>query len=167
MSADSFRQVLALLHDTEHEMWRVLERAIELADTERARLTLAKTTDPGRLVRWFSPLAPLCRLAPIAEPDLSTHAARRLAEVAETVPASIPLCTVLLGLDTTASVRRLAERTPYDLVVVSATALGHDFKLRRLLRSLGVCTLSVAWDGLGGVEPEVREPLGIGAPRAT
>ena len=54
MSADSFRQVLALLHDTEHEMWRVLERAIELADTERARLTLAKTTDPGRLVSWVA-----------------------------------------------------------------------------------------------------------------
>lgn len=161
MSAVSFRNVLALLHDNEEEMWAVLERAVELADTERARLTLAKTTDPGRLVRWFCPLTPLCRLAPIAEPDLSAIAARRLARLAETVPASIPLCTVLLRSDTCGSLRRLADRVPFDLVVVSAGQLAHGLKLRRELRRLGVCTLSVAADSYAPVETRVPETLGI------
>jgi hypothetical protein len=167
VSADSFRHVLALLHDGEEEMWAVLERAVELADTERARLTLAKTTDPGRLVRWFCPLAPLCRLAPIAEPDLSAIAARRLACLAETVPASIPICTVLLSADTSGSLRRLADHIPFDLVVVSAAQLSHGLKLRRQLHRLGVCTLAVATDHDAPTEARVPEALTITAPSTT
>jgi hypothetical protein len=170
MSCTSFRHVLALLHDNEQEMWDVLERAVDLAEMERARLTLAKTTDPGRLVRWFGPLTPLCRLAPIAEPDLARIAGRRLAKLAETVPASTPLCTVLLTADTTGSLRQVAQRAPFDLVVVSSTQLAHGVKLRRELRRLGVCTLAVTSDEFtsgAAHEPLMSEGFDVSAPSVT
>ncbi|HZE05262.1 MAG TPA: hypothetical protein VE127_08570, partial [Solirubrobacteraceae bacterium] len=49
------KHVLAVLEDGESRLWSALDRAIELADAEHARLTLAKTTDPGWLMRWFAP----------------------------------------------------------------------------------------------------------------
>jgi hypothetical protein len=143
VSACGFLQILALLHHGEAEARSVLERAVDLADAERARLILAKTTDPGRLVRWFSPLVPLCRMAPVVDADLWTPAARRLADLAETVPDSLPLSTVLLGPNTTENLRQLRRQIPFDLVVVSAGELAHDPKLRRRLRGLGICTLAV------------------------
>jgi hypothetical protein len=178
VSCSSFRHVVALLHDGEADAWAVLERAVELADTERARLTLAKTTDPGWLFRWFSPLTPLCRMAPLPEVDLTTVAGRRLARWAEIVPVSIPVCTVLLPTDTAAALGRLAARTPYDLLVVAASPLARSLKLRRQLRRLEVSTLAVAYDGfpwtgsspreasetasdLAAIEPELLVPPGL------
>ena len=52
-------QVLGVLEDSDHQMWPVVMRAVELAHATEARLTLAKTTDPGRLMRWFAPSASL------------------------------------------------------------------------------------------------------------
>jgi len=167
VSCAHFRHVLALLDDREQDMWAVLERAVELAESERARLTLAKTTDPGRLVRWFGPLAPLCRLAPIPEPDLAAIAERRLTALAEAVPESLPVCTVLLTSNTTACLRRLAARMPYDLLVASESQLCHDLKLRRQLRRLGVSTLAVGREAIAEAGAEAIEPLGIGDPRTT
>jgi hypothetical protein len=162
MTCSRFRHVLALLHDSEPDAWWVLERAVELADAERARLTLAKTTDPGCLVRWFSPLTPLCRLAPLVEPDLGTIAGRRLAQMAETVPATIPLSTVLLPVDTAGALRRLSDSRPFDLVVVAAQPLAHALRLRRELRRLGVSTLAVARDGFPWSAPSLADPLAAG-----
>jgi hypothetical protein len=59
MTSHAFHQVLVLLDDDERAMWSVLERAIEIAEVERARLTIAKTTDPGRMVKWLAPAEPL------------------------------------------------------------------------------------------------------------
>jgi nucleotide-binding universal stress UspA family protein len=142
--------VLALLGDDEAEAQAVLERAIELADTERARLMLAKTTDPGCLVRWCSPLAPLCRVAPVTEPDVEAIAYRRLVRAAEAVPASIPLSTVVLPVSTAAALRKLARQAPFDLVVVGMDQLERGLRLRRELRRLGVCALAVTPDSLAG-----------------
>jgi len=148
MSSRSFRHVLALLHDCEQEISAVLDRAVELADAERARLTLAKTTDPGRLVRWFGPLAPLGRVAPMCEPDLDAMAGHRLARAAELIPAEIPVSTVLLGRNTPRALRGLVASGCHDLLVLAATELSHDAKLRRELRRLELCTLAVACDGV-------------------
>jgi hypothetical protein len=144
MSATSFLQVLAVLHHNERESTAVLERAIELADVERARLTIAKTTDPGRLVRWCGPMAAVSRPAPMIDPNLGDFAARRLACFAEVVPASIPLRTQVLGPDTTCAVRRLIVEGAYDLMVIGAKSLFGDFRLRRELRRLDVCVLAVS-----------------------
>jgi len=158
MSANSFRHVVALLDDNDEDSEAVLGRAVELADTERARLTLAQMSDPGWVVRWLSPLAPLCRMAPIADPEPEMTAGRRLARLAETVPASIPLCMILLPVDTARGLRQLAVRSPFDLVVVSAAQLAHGLRLGRELRRLEVCTLAVTAAGLGRPESRLSEP---------
>jgi hypothetical protein len=147
LSARSFRHVLALLHDCEQDIAVVLDRAVEMAQAERARLTLAKTTDPGRLVRWFGALAPLGRMAPLCEPDLEAIAGHRLARAAELIPAEIPVSTVLFGRNTARALRKLAAGGAYDLLVVAATELGRDAKLRREIARLDLCTLAVTRDG--------------------
>jgi hypothetical protein len=166
MSATSFLQVLAVLHDNERESTAVLERAIELADVERARLTIAKTTDPGRLVRWCGPMAAISRPAPMIDPDQRDFAARRLACLAELVPASIPLRTQVLGPDTTCAVRRLIAGGSYDLLVIGAKSLFRDFRLRRELRHLDVCVLAVSPNPIaeGELRPEHSRAVdGVGA----
>ena len=164
MTCRGFRHVLALLPDGEAELRAVYERAVALAQSERARLTLAKTTDPGWVVRWCCPLAALSRVPPMTPPDFTAIAERRLASLAESVPASISLCTVVLGPKTAQSLRRLAAHHPYDLVVLSAGQLAHDLTLRRQLRRLGVCTLAVTAEASSEL---VRAPEAAEADRSS
>lgn len=159
MSCRSFRHIIALLDHDERGMWSVLDRAVELAEAERARLTLAKTTDPGPLVRWFAPLAMLSRVAPVNEPDIQTMAANQLARAAEFVPACVRLTTILLGPDTIRALHQLAASGAYDLIVMRDGA--HSRRLRRELRRLELCTLAVV--------PEPSSEAGLltrGAPGA-
>ncbi len=53
----SLRDVLAVLDDDQRRLWVTFDRAVRLADAEGARFTLAKTTDPGRVMRWVAPAA--------------------------------------------------------------------------------------------------------------
>jgi hypothetical protein len=53
----STRHVLAVLDHDEGRLWASLDLAVQIADAERARLTLAKTTSPGLALRWFAPAA--------------------------------------------------------------------------------------------------------------
>jgi hypothetical protein len=142
MSCRSCRQVLALLGDDEPEMWSALERAIELAEAERARLTIAKTTDPGWIVKWLAPMAALWRCGVMMTLDTAYHE-RALDRASAHVPASIPLTRVLLGQDTARAVRGLTERTCIDMLVAPDSLLAHDRALRREIRRLGLSTLGV------------------------
>ncbi len=146
MSARNLLSILALLDHDEQGIWSVLDRAVELAQAERARLTLAKTTDPGTLVKWFAPLAVLSRAAPVTEPDMQAFAFGQLARAAEFVPADVCVETVLLGADTIASLRRLTSARAYDIVVCADRLLGRSRALRRELARLGLSTLAVAAD---------------------
>ena len=149
----SFCHVLALLHDGEHDACEVLDRAVQVADADHARLTLAKTSDPGRLVRWCGPLAALGRCAPVLPPDPRSVASRTLAQLADRAPRSIPLCLLVLAPDTAGSMRKLLAQTRYDLVVVSGRALGRDLRLKRLLRRDEVCVLALTADPSEPGEP--------------
>jgi nucleotide-binding universal stress UspA family protein len=151
MSASSFRHVLALLDDSD-ESSAVLERAVELADAENARLTLAKFAPSETLVVCVA-MAPLACAVPVAEEVLQAEACRRLADAAELVPASIPLTTVLLRPDAVASLRETVERGGHDLLVATRRTLDRSRKLRRAIRDLGISTLTVS------AEPEARERL--------
>ncbi len=146
MSCRSFRHVLALLPDNEQDLCAVLERAVELAEAEHARLTLAKTSDPGTLMRWLSPLVPLSRVAPLPDPDCKRMACRLLTRAAQAVPQTVPVSTMVLGSDTPKAVRELAATGTYDLLVLAAPQLKHAPKLRRELRRLGLCMLAVTRD---------------------
>jgi hypothetical protein len=142
MSCRAFHHVLVLLDDDDRAMWSVLERAIEIAEVERARLTIAKTTDPGRLVRWFAPLATVSRAGLVVEPDTASPCCL-LDRASTSVPASIPLTRVLLGDDTACALRRLAENTTYDLVVMREGFTAHRGPVRREIRRLGLSVLLV------------------------
>jgi hypothetical protein len=50
---------------------------------------------------------------------------------------------VLLGPDTACALRRLAEPADYDLLVVKESLVAHDRALRKEIRRLGLCTLTV------------------------
>lgn len=163
MSCCHFRHVLAVLDQQERATWAVLDRAVELAEAERARLTLAQTTDPGLIVKWFAPLAMLSRVGCAVEFDLERFARDRLARASEFVPASIPLTTVLLGTDTPCAVRRLATHDVYDLVVINSALLARSHRLRREIRRLELCALTVSPQSSHG---EVEE-LGIADGRLT
>jgi hypothetical protein len=142
MSCRAFRHVLALLDDDEAAMWSVLDRAIELAEAENARLTIAKTTDPGWVVRWFGPLAVMARCGPVIAPDNEIQCCA-LDRASEYVPPSIPLTRVLLGPDTACALRRLAQHADHDLLVVKESLIAHDRALRKEIRKLGLSTLTV------------------------
>lgn len=140
----SFHHVLGVLDDDPDEIRMVLGDAVRLAEADRARLTLAKTTDPGRVVRWLRPCAALSVLVPMAEmlsaeADMKAIAGHRLARAAEFVPASIPITTILLGPRTGSALRVLVKGGSYDLVVAGAALLARNRRLSRDLRRLGVC----------------------------
>jgi nucleotide-binding universal stress UspA family protein len=146
MSCRAFHNVLVLLDDDAASMWNVLDHAIELAEAERARLTIAKTTDPGWIVRWFGPLATLSRCGPVIEPCTDAQCSA-LDRASAYVPPHLPLTRVLLGSDTVRALRQLAEQSNYDLLVVRDSLLAHNRALRREARRLGLCTLAVCSAG--------------------
>jgi hypothetical protein len=160
MSCSSFRQILAVLGHDDRSISAVLDRAIELADAERARLTLAKTTDPGRLIRWFAPAA-ISRAGYVAEFDPQVFARDLLARASEFVPASIPLTTVLLGIDTPCALRLLTAKHLYDLLVIDSALPGRSRKLRREIQRSRMCALMVSPDSISGARVFRPSPAGL------
>lgn len=138
----SLHHVLGVLEDREDRLWLAFSGAVRLAEAERARLTLVKTTDPGRIVRWFSPFV-LGALYVPGGVDPQTAAAHALARAAEFVPQQVPVTTRLLGQDTQRALQRLVASGAYDALVATAALLSHYSKLTRDLRRLGVRAVAV------------------------
>jgi hypothetical protein len=135
--------VLGVLEDDERRLRGVLERSVALADAERARLTLAKTTDPGRLLRWFAPSALQSMCVSLGDIDVERSASHLLARAVESVPATTPVTTRLLGRNTSSALVELLRSGPYDALVATDALLGHHRKLRRELRGLGVAAVPI------------------------
>jgi hypothetical protein len=159
----SFRHVLGVLEDDEDRLWTVLDRAVDLAEAECAPLTLAKTSDPGWIVRWLEPFVILSAFLPTVRPDFHAKAGDRLARAAEFVPGSIPITTLILGLDTPCALRALAQTGTYDVVVATAALLARNRLLTRELRRRGICTLGIPCTG--DAQHSDRERRGQGEQR--
>ena len=138
----SGHHVLGVLEDERSRLWRTFDCAVGLAGTEHSRLTLAKTSDPGRVMRWFAPAA-LQSMA-ISPNDLRflDIASDTLAMVAEFVPAEIPVTTLTLGQNTLCALIALIDRGAYDVLVASDRLLGRR-RLRRALARSGLRTCPV------------------------
>ncbi len=135
----SVHHVLGVLEDDERRLWSTFDRAVTLAAAEQARLTLVKTTNPGRLMRWFAPAALQSMCVSAQDLDFRTIASHTLARAAEFVPGSIPVTTVLLGQDTTGRLLAMLRSGPYDAFVTTDALLNH--RLRRELRRLEIRTV--------------------------
>jgi hypothetical protein len=149
--------VLAVLEDGEEQIQGCLAAAVEIAERDHARLTLAKTTDPGRLVRWLCPFAVGTLYLPA---QISLEAGHTLARAAEFVPQDIPLTTVLLSDDTQRELVRLLRAGRFGAVVAGAPLLargGPRSKLNRELGRLGLDVVPVV------PAPPQRTPVEIGA----
>jgi hypothetical protein len=139
----SAQHVLGVLEDDEQRLWATLEQAITVAETEYARLTLAKTTDPGWLMRWFAPAALNAMCVSSEELDFRTAASHKLARAAEFVPGCVPVTTVVLGESTTQGLVELVARGLYDVVVMSDAMHAHSRRLRCALTQQGIRTVLV------------------------
>ena len=135
--------VLAVLGDGEESLWQTFWSAVELADDRRARLTLAKTCDAGRSYVWVAPFAAGGAYIPpeVASPE---EAARLLGHVAQHVPDSIPVTTMVLGADTPASLLRLLRTGNYGAIVADRDLLVRCWRVRRQLRRDGLLTVVIA-----------------------
>ena len=134
----SAHHVLGVLEDDERRLWATLEQAIAVAEAEHARLTLAKTTDPGWLMRWFAPAALNAMCVAAGELDFRTAASHKLARAAEFVPGCVPVTTMLLGESTATALTELIGRGQHDVVVMSDAMHAHCRRLRCALKAQGV-----------------------------
>lgn len=149
--------MLVLVGDDDAATEAVLERAVEMADAEHARLTLAKTSAVGRVGLCLCSFTALTCVPPVTREQLQAEAAQRLARVAESVPDWIPLSTVVLGCDTPRALERLVERDAYDLIVVSESDALHRRGLRRTIRKLGIAALMVTSEPVAQPQPPLRK----------
>jgi len=133
----SMCNVLGVLGDSEDQTWATLNAAIALAEEENARLTLVKTCDCARAYVWVTPFAYGGAYVP-PPLDSPAEAARLLARVAEFVPETISLTTLVLGPDTQRSLVRLLHAGNYGAVVAERQLLTHCRRLRRELRHEGI-----------------------------
>jgi len=133
----SMCNVLGVLGDSEDQARATLNAAIALADAENARLTLVKTCDCGRAYVWITPFAYGGAYVP-PPVDSPAEAARLLARVAEFVPGTISLTTLVLGPDTQRALVRLLHAGNYGAVVADKQLLSHCRRLRRELLREGI-----------------------------
>ncbi len=133
----SMCNVLGVLGDNEDQMWETFNATVALAETERSRLTLAKTCDDGRAYVWVTPFAfgGVWVPPPLESP---VEASRVLARVVEFVPACIPVTTLVLAADAQTSLVKLVRAGHFNALVADADLLSHCRKLRRELDRQGI-----------------------------
>jgi hypothetical protein len=130
----SMCNVLGVLDDDERLVWETLEAAVELAEAEHSRLTLAKTCELNRYM-WACPFpsATLC-VAP-APHDSAQHL---LAGAVERVPMSLPVTTLMLGSSTIQELRKLLRAGHYDAIVAPRRLLSARHRLAHALERDGI-----------------------------
>jgi nucleotide-binding universal stress UspA family protein len=139
------RHVLAMLDRNPVTSRHVLERAVELAETRRARLTVAKPTRPdlfSRACAHVGATAELCSFlfasgdSHMSEIELEAAAATELALIAEHLSCSVPLSTLVLRGSAATAVRRVAMTRSYDAVILPARVVRRRGWLRSAFRGV-------------------------------
>jgi hypothetical protein len=153
----SLGHVLAVLEDNEPCLLATLGQAVSLAELESARLTLAKTTDPGRMTRWFARAAPQTMHVRPSDYDFDLWATYRLTCAMEFVPSSLPVTTILLGQNTARSLLDRIKDGKYDAFVSTDKLLADCPRLSRELVRLGIHTVSVSSRQIG--EPKITKAI--------
>ncbi len=119
--------------------------AVDLADRANARLTLVKTCDEGRAYVWVAPFAVGAAYLP-PEFESPDEAARLLAQLAEEVPGSIPLTTLVLTCDAQRLMLKLLCERHFGAVVAEKDQLARWRRVRRQLQREHVQTVLISGD---------------------
>lgn len=143
--------VLAVLGNDD-QLWTTLDAAVNLADAEHARLTLAMTTGSGEYYMWLSPFAFGGAYLP---PPLygAIEAERLLARAVRLVPAWLPVTTRLVDAPTQNALLEFILRGHHDVLVAGPQLFVRYPTLARDLDRGGVasvCSLKRRPRGLGG-----------------
>jgi nucleotide-binding universal stress UspA family protein len=112
--------------------WLALERAIDLAVSQSALLTIAAVVPDPLLYTGFAPLVLPCSPETLRR-DAEREMLRLLAAARDEVPANVSVTTCLLHGRPARRVAALAESGGYDLVLTGPRASS------RLHRLLSVC----------------------------
>lgn len=154
--------VLAVLGDGEEAMQRTLDAAVDLAQATNARLTLVGICEQARAYVWVAPFAVGSAYLP-AELESPEEAARALCRLADRVPDSVPVTTLVLTEDTQEGLLKLLKRSHFGAVVADAGLLSRCRRVRRALQCEQLYTVSVdsdrGRDGSGAASP--GSPSGI------
>lgn len=134
------RNVLCVLEQSEERSWSTFATAIELAQRERARLTLVTGREPGRVCTWCAAfMVGALYVPPDGDPDQA--AAQLLARAAEFVPGDIPVTTMVLSAEPKRDLRRLIRSGAYDALVADEQLLRRAWLLRGDCRRHGVTAI--------------------------
>jgi nucleotide-binding universal stress UspA family protein len=114
-----FRNILVAIDGSSHADQALIE-AIDLADSENARLTLFTAIVPPPPVACLAPGAPVADL--VHDADADAHAVLRRAR--ERVPADVPVTTVLTAQPVLRALLRQIDEGLHDLVVMGSRGRG-------------------------------------------
>jgi nucleotide-binding universal stress UspA family protein len=129
-AADGSVHRLVVAFDGSPGSWAALERAIEIAVSNRALLTIAAVVEEPRFI-WQGPGTmgvPFTRES--LRHELEIEMTRHLANARDEVPATVSVTTRLLRGRAARALAAFAEEGGYDLVVTGPRPAG---RLRRLL----------------------------------
>jgi nucleotide-binding universal stress UspA family protein len=114
-----FRNILVAIDGSPHAHQALME-AIDLADSENARLTLFTAIVPPPAIACLAPGAPVADLAHDAEAEAEAVLLRARASV----PADVSLTTVLTAQPVMPALLRQIEEGRHDLVVMGSRGRG-------------------------------------------
>jgi nucleotide-binding universal stress UspA family protein len=114
-----FRNILVAIDGSLHADQALMD-AIDLADSEHARLTLFTAIVPPPAVAYFAPGAPVADLAAEAEAE----AAAVLLRARASVPAAVSVTTVLTKQPVLPALLRQIKDAHHDLVVIGSRGRG-------------------------------------------
>jgi hypothetical protein len=141
----SMFDVIAVVGEDSPQTQATLRVAIELAERENARLTLAKTRFSVCSYAWAMPFGP----GPAyVDPSLESpeQACRAVAHIARAVPLGTPLTTLVLDQKPQKALVKLIAGGNFGAVVADAKLLARCRRLRRLLARNGVLAVPVMLD---------------------
>ncbi|MGH2881792.1 MAG: hypothetical protein ACRDPA_03655, partial [Solirubrobacteraceae bacterium] len=131
------RHILGVLDGEDCSLWRTFDCAVALAGADHATLVLAKTTDPGRMIRWLGPVALHSMAISPEDLDFRRLASHTLARMTEFVPAEIPVTTRVLAQNTADALIALIRHGCFD-TLVAGEAIVSRRRLQSELRRLGL-----------------------------
>jgi hypothetical protein len=149
--------ILAILSTDDVEAEAVLSNAVELAEQEHARLTLAALTGETRTMRWLAALALTASGYGPGLEDLATFAQRRVARAAEFIPTGVSVTTIVVT-----DPRQFLRSGNYDLMVVGAKRV-----TRRGFKRLRIPALVIPTTGGSCRDRPTAEPAPLPMPSAS